>query len=118
MIRRTRLLLAAALVVAVTAAVLALLPQRETLHLFPSDKAEHMLAFFTLTTLMRLGLWRRAWPPLFAAVTGFGALIELVQAIPAFGRDASLADLVADMIAAAIALVATWPVVAWRRRRA
>ena len=84
--------------------VMACLPRPPRLPLEGHDKWQHMLAFFTISGLARL-----AWPHVaawrqFLVFTGFGALIELTQAIPALGRDASWADLGADMLASAVAL--------------
>ena len=63
------------------------------------DKAEHMLAFATLTTLARLG-WTRApnWLVL-ERLSFIGALIEVFQAIPSLHRDCDWHDWVADTLA-------------------
>lgn len=63
-----------------------------------NDKGNHALAFSTLGFLARLGwprgpLWKQA-----LALIGFGALIEVCQAIPFVHRDASWGDLAADAI--------------------
>ena len=73
----------------------------------PSDKINHLLAFFELTLLTRL-----AWPELRAlwfapTLLGFGFAIELVQASLPY-RDFSLADLAADGAGIAIGLL-PWP---------
>ena len=67
------------------------------------DKAEHMLAFAALTGTANLA-WPRApaWR-IALALSGFGALIELLQAIPALHRDADWRDWVADSAAIAAA---------------
>lgn len=73
------------------------------------DKFEHMLAFAALA-----GVSAFAWPRLRArrlllALSGFGAAIEVLQAIPALHRDSDWHDWVADTLAAIIALaLARW----------
>lgn len=61
----------------------------------PSDKVNHLIAFFELTIVTRL-----AWPQLRSiwyapALLGFGLCIEAVQASLPY-RDFSMADLAAD----------------------
>jgi VanZ family protein len=51
---------------------------------------------------------------LLAALSLFGALIEVVQAIPALQRDSDIKDWIADTVAVAVVLVIVW----WRRRSA
>ncbi|MDX5948428.1 MAG: teicoplanin resistance protein VanZ [Zymomonas mobilis subsp. pomaceae] len=79
--------------------ICAVIPSADTLHLAPSDKIDHILAFLLLTTLACLG-----WPKvqslkLAFRLAAFGAFIELTQAIPFIHRDAELADWFADMSA-------------------
>lgn len=73
----------------------------------PPDKIMHMVAFATLGALAAAGFRRIGVAPLFLGLTAFGALIELVQAIPLLHRDSDVVDLLADMAAAfpALALV-------------
>lgn len=87
------------------AAAMALWPQAPTLALGEyADKWTHVLAFAALTVLAQLGFsgagrWRIAlWLCL------FGAGIEVVQAIPALHREASLMDWLVD---AAVVLALT-----------
>lgn len=79
----------------------------------PSDKIMHMLAFATLGGLAAYGFRSRSIGLLFLGLSGFGALIELVQAIPVLNRDSDIADLAVDMAAAFAALA----VVRWRVAR-
>lgn len=72
--------------------------------LFGPDKIEHLLAFFVLTVLARMGWPRRSWITLIALLT-YGIGIELVQGSAALGRTASAADVVADMIGISLGLV-------------
>jgi hypothetical protein len=69
------------------------------------DKANHMLAFFTLAVFMRPA-WRSASSLLLGGVLAlFGGLIEITQMVPALHRDASWADWFADLAAIAAGLV-------------
>lgn len=108
--RTARLLFWPALVFALVMAVLPKPPQLPGPDL--GDKVQHMLAFFTLTTLAGVG-----WPrlPLLRAVLWLslvGAGIEVVQAIPSLYRDSDWRDWVADTVAIMAALV---PVAVFRR---
>ena len=78
-----------------------------------SDKAQHMLAFGTIAFFGRLAYGRTSALALFAICTGFGALIELSQALPMIHRDASWGDLLADAIATVVALAIANLLVRW-----
>lgn len=79
----------------------------------PNDKVQHVIAF---ATLAGLGAWAYRRAPLLRLAIGlslFGALIELVQAIPALQRDSDVLDWLADTVAvAAVLLAVSW----WRQR--
>ena len=47
-----------------------------------NDKTTHMLAFATLSVAASAAFRRRSILQLFAGLTAFGALIEIVQALP------------------------------------
>ena len=84
--------------------------------LFPWDKAEHFTAFYVL-----MGLAAAAYPrrPLWLAgalLSGFGGLIELVQALPVVHRDCDVWDWVADTIGV-LAAIAPTLLPAWRSWR-
>jgi hypothetical protein len=89
--------------------VMAVLPHPPHFPGEPSDKVQHILAFLTLGVL---GAW--AYPKtlmlqLLVRLSLFGALIELVQAIPILNRDSDPLDWLADTVAAALALgIAGW----------
>lgn len=95
---------------AVFALVMALLPRppHTPLDQF-GDKFEHMVAFATLA-----GVSAFAWPGrsarwLLPALSAFGALIEILQAIPALHRDSDWHDWLADTLAVLVALaLARW----------
>ena len=94
--------------------VMAVLPHPPKIPGHPSDKLQHIAAFVTLTLL---GSW--AYPrikplKLLLLLSLFGALIEVVQAIPALNRDSDVLDWVVDTLAVAIALA----LIGWRRARA
>ena len=71
----------------------------------PSDKVQHIAAFLTLSALCFFA-YRRT-NPLYLGVglSLFGALIELVQLIPALHRDGDVLDWVADTAATALMLI-------------
>ncbi|WP_423141878.1 hypothetical protein ACOYW6_00475 [Parablastomonas sp. CN1-191] len=79
------------------------------------DKFAHVTAFAVMTALASLG-WPRAasWRQL-AGLSAFGALIEVLQAIPALHRDSQLSDWIADT--AAIAAILAIALVVRARRR-
>lgn len=97
---------------ALFALVMAILPHPPELPGEPSDKIQHMAAFATLALL---GAWAYAGRPLWqllAALSFYGALIELIQAIPALGRDSDVKDWLADTVAAGVVLL----LVGWARK--
>lgn len=93
----------------VFAFVMAVVPHPPELPGDPSDKVQHILAFAVLTALalpafatarpLRIGL----------ALALFGALIELVQSVPALHRDASALDWLADCGAVLVVLLIGTP---------
>lgn len=94
--------------------VMAVVPQPPELPGEPNDKIQHMIAFATLGLL---GAWAYARTPLLqllAALSLYGAAIELVQAIPALHRDSDVKDWIADTLAAGVVLLL---VRRWRLRR-
>jgi len=100
---------------AVFAFVMAVIPHPPHVPGEPSDKVQHIFAFATLGLL---GAWAYARARLLRiamALSLFGALIEVVQAIPALHRDSDPLDWAADTIAcAAVLLLVRW----WRGRLA
>ena len=85
-----------ALVFAVTMAVVPKPPQLPLDRL--GDKFEHMIAFAVLTLLAQTGFigtprWRIA-----ERLSFVGAMIEIVQSIPALHRDCDLKDWIADTV--------------------
>lgn len=83
--------------------------------LFGWDKANHFAAFYVLSVLAAGAFPRRSLLVLGAAMSGFGALIELVQALPFVHRDADVLDWATDTVAV---LAALCPVLLIRWREA
>ena len=76
--------------------VMAVLPHPPQLPGAPSDKFQHILAFAVLTGLAVAGWPMASRLRLLLALSGFGVLIELVQAIPALHRSSDWRDWIAD----------------------
>jgi hypothetical protein len=93
---------------------MAVLPHPPRLPGEPGDKVEHILAFITLALLGAWAYPKTALPQLLVRLSLFGALIELVQAIPLLQRDSDPVDWLADTVAAGLVLAA----VGWRRPKA
>ncbi len=83
--------------------------------LFPWDKAEHFCAFVTLMVIAMVAFPAAPLWLLAAALSGFGAAIELIQALPFVHRDAEVGDWVADTLGVVTVLGV---VLAWIIRRA
>ncbi len=91
----------------------AVMPPSHALALVPWDKAEHFIAFYTLTGLAAAAFPRRHWLLIAALLSGFGALIEVVQGLSFVHRDSDFWDWVADTLAITAAL-APMLLVWWR----
>jgi VanZ family protein len=93
--------------------VMAVLPHPPQLPGNPSDKIQHIAAFAVLGLLAAWAYQRTGILKLIAGLSLYGAVIELVQAIPALHRDSDVKDWLADTIACAVVLGA----IHWRRSR-
>jgi VanZ family protein len=93
----------------------AVIPPNRTVPLFPWDKAQHFAAFYVLTWLATAAFPRRSLITIALALFGFGALIEIVQAIPALGRDSDIKDWVADILGV-LATLTPMLLVWWRKQ--
>lgn len=103
--RRTRILRTIFWTAAVFAFVMAVLPHPPQLPGAPSDKVQHIAAFLVLGALASLA-WPRTSPVYLATLLSlFGAVIELVQLIPALNRDGDPVDWIADTAAAGLMLI-------------
>ncbi len=92
----------------------AVIPPRQAVQLVPWDKAEHFIAFYTLTGLAVAAFPRHRLVIIAALLSGFGALIEFVQGLSIVHRDRDFWDWVADTLAI-IAALAPMLLVWWRR---
>jgi hypothetical protein len=93
--------------------VCAVLPSQHVIHLFKWDKAEHFLAFYVLTGLAVAAFPHGSLFIIAAALSAFGALIEVVQGLSFVGRDRDFQDWVTDTVAIGMAMapiLAVW----WR----
>jgi hypothetical protein len=68
------------------------------------DRTEHVVAFLTLTLWFAGMTRRRVYAPLCAWLLGFGAGIEAMQRLTAWGRVADPFDFAADAIGVALGL--------------
>lgn len=85
--------------------VMAVLPHPPRLPGAPSDKVQHIIAFTTLGLLAASAFPGRTIVRLAILLSLFGALIEVVQAIPALNRDSDVVDWLADTIASSAVLL-------------
>ena len=87
------------------ALIMALLPHPPQLPGEPSDKLQHIAAFLTLGALGSLAYPRANPLHLGAGLSLFGAIIEILQHIPALHRDGDPLDWAADTAAVALIIV-------------
>ena len=92
----------------------AVIPPGKSIQLFPWDKAVHFVAFYVLAGLAAAAYPRRNLVLIAVLLSGFGALIEIVQALPMVHRDSDFWDWFTDTIAVGAAL-APMLLVCWRR---
>lgn len=107
--RRWRLLFALATIFAV---VMALLPHPPKVPI-DNDKYQHMLAFGVLTILSVMAYPKAELLRIGERLSFLGAMIELVQSVPALHRDCDIRDWMADTFVIAVVL----GIVALSRRR-
>lgn len=98
---------------ALFALFMALIPHPPQFPGEPSDKIQHMVAFGTLSVLGAFAYPRLPVLRLLIALSLFGALIEVAQAIPILHRDSDPLDWLADTVACVLVLFA---VHIWRVR--
>jgi hypothetical protein len=100
--------------------VMAWLPHPPPVPWREDDKLWHMLAFAALSVLASLAFPAASLARIGERLSFLGALIELVQNIPALHRDCDIRDWIADTIAIAVtlAIVAGLRRMRERRRRA
>ncbi len=105
-----RVALFAAIAFAVT---MALLPKPPQIVPIANDKAQHMLAFATLALLAALAYPKAQLFRIGERLSFLGAMVEVLQSIPALHRDCDIRDWIADTIAICVMLL----IVATIRRR-
>ena len=86
--------------------VMGLLPAPPELPGLPSDKVQHIVAFAVLAVLSSMAYPSASFLNLVIRLSTFGALIELLQTIPALNRDSSMIDWLADTAAGTLVLAA------------
>ncbi len=96
------------------AVTMALLPKPPETPIDPfGDKFAHMLAFATMALLAALAYPRMRLVRIGERLSFLGALVEVLQSIPALHRDCDIRDWVADTLAIVVVLA----IVATIRRR-
>jgi VanZ family protein len=89
---------------ALFALVMALLPHPPAIPGNPSDKVQHIAAFAVLGLLGSWAYPRLSRVRLIVLLSLFGAMIEILQAMPALHRDSDPLDWLADTIACALVI--------------
>ena len=84
---------------------MAVLPHPPQLPGEPNDKVQHIIAFATLAALGSSAYFSTSIVRLSVGLSLFGALIEVVQAIPALHRDSDVMDWIADTAAVLVVLM-------------
>src|SRR5436305_11145086 len=97
--------------------VMALLPHPPAVPWQEHDKVWHMVAFVTLSVLASLAFPAAPLLRIGERLSFLGAMIEVLQSIPALHRDCELLDWVADTIAVIVVLILVAMVRRARRRR-
>ena len=85
--------------------VMAVLPHPPQLPGEPNDKVQHIIAFATLAALGSFAYFSAPIVRLLIGLSLFGALIEVVQGIPALHRDSDVMDWIADTAAVVVVLL-------------
>ena len=98
--------------------VMAWLPHPPHVPFERDDNFWHMLAFVALSLLASLAFPAAALARIGERLSFLGALIEVVQGLPALHRDCDIRDWIADTIAIAVTLAIVGGVRRWRRRDA
>lgn len=93
---------------------LAVMPHPPHLPVEPSDKVQHFAAFACLMLIGSAAYPRLSPVKLTLGMAAFGALIEVIQAVPVLRRDADLFDWLVDVAAVGCVLLG---LIAWRRLR-
>ena len=92
----------------VFAVVMATLPHPPRVPGDPVDKVQHIAAFATLALLGAAAYPRTPLTRLGERLSFLGAMIEVVQSIPALHRDCDIMDWIADTLAVTTILLIVW----------
>jgi hypothetical protein len=87
------------------ALVMAVVPHPPELPGEPNDKVQHIIAFTTLALLGSFAYPAARLLRLLIGLSLFGAVIEVIQAIPALHRDSDVLDWLADTAAVGAVLL-------------
>ena len=90
--------------------ILALLPQQIAVQMSSSDKIDHFAAFAVLMILGQLAFPARFHVALGLGLIGFGALIEVLQAVPKLNRSPDLLDWLVEVAAVLVVGVVYAPI--------
>ncbi|HEU5067780.1 MAG TPA: hypothetical protein VFT61_06310 [Sphingomicrobium sp.] len=93
---------------ALFAFVMACMPQGPQIPGISNDKVQHIIAFVTLAILAIRAFVRTPLRYILVGLSAYGALIEIVQAIPALHRDSDWKDWAADSLAVAAVCLASF----------
>ena len=85
--------------------VMAVIPHPPEMPGVSNDKVQHIIAFLVLGTLASFAYPQVRPVYLGASLSLFGALIEVVQLIPALHRDGDPVDWIADTAAAGLVII-------------
>jgi hypothetical protein len=88
--------------------VMAWLPHPPAVPGNPNDKLQHMAAFAALSVLGSLAFPYMPLPRLGERLSFLGAIIEVIQSIPALHRDCDVMDWLADTAAVILTLGIVW----------
>jgi VanZ family protein len=98
----------AGLLVAAAIAILSVLPGEDLPEVHLSDKVEHAIAYAALSACICFWLGRRRIVAGVLVAVGFGALLEVAQALAGTGRTASFLDEGANLIGACLGAGLAW----------
>ena len=85
--------------------IMAVLPPPPQIPGEPNDKVQHIIAFATLAALGSFAYFTAPITRLLIGLSLFGAVIEVVQAIPMLHRDSDVMDWIADTAAVLVVLL-------------
>ncbi len=74
----------------------------------PYDRIEHFTGFYVLAVIALVAFPGSARWKIFAGLTAFGGLVEILQAIPALHRDCDVWDWATDMVGIGAVLLPTF----------